>query len=316
MKKILLSCYWPASSRPAKIWERGCPSRSTPGGGGAKRLDAAEVVEAPVAVPAAFRFECSSAALRSLYSVAVAATLLAGCASEPKLPETETRSAYEARIAAERVTADKIVRQAAATPATPLEGDGWKSLFDGRTLTGWSITDFGGHGDVYCEAGTIVLGPGTSLTGIVWTNGQPKINYEMALEAARVEGSDFFCGLTFPVGDAFCSLIVGGWGGSVVGLSSIDGMDASENETTRYFKADRGRWYRIRLRVTTEKIEAWIDGEKLVDLATEGRRISLRAGEIDLSKPFGLAAWQTTATLRDIKMRRTTTDGAKALPPF
>ena len=27
-------------------------------------------------------------------------------------------------------------------------------------------------------------------------------------------------------------LIVGGWGGTVVGLSSIDGMDASENETT------------------------------------------------------------------------------------
>lgn len=251
-----------------------------------------------------------------MWACAVISTLMIGCASETKLPETETKAAYEARIAAERVAADGIVRQAAATPAKPLEGDGWKSLFDGRTLTGWSITDFGGHGEVYCEAGTIVLGSGSSLTGIVWTNGQPKINYEVALEAARVEGSDFFCGLTFPVDEAFCSLIIGGWGGSVVGLSSIDGMDASENETTHYFKVDRGRWYRVRLRVTTEKIEAWIDDEKLVNLPTAERRISLRAGEIDLSKPFGLAAWQTTAALRNIKMRRVAADGSKAPPPF
>ena len=206
-------------------------------------------------------------------------------------------------MVAERTAADETIRQAAALPAKPVAGDGWKSLFDGKTQTGWRVTDFGGHGEVYCEAGTLVLGTGTALTGVVWTNELPKIDYEVTLEALRAEGSDFFCGLTFPVGDAFCSFIVGGWGGAVVGLSSIDGMDASENETTHYFKADRGRWYRIRLRVTTTKIEAWIDDEKLVDLPTAGRRISLRAGEIELSKPFGLASWQTTAALREIKMR-------------
>ncbi|MBI3852232.1 MAG: DUF1080 domain-containing protein [Verrucomicrobia bacterium] len=206
-------------------------------------------------------------------------------------------------MVAERTAADEIIRQAAATPPAPVVGEGWKSLFDGKTLTGWSVTDFGGHGDAYCEAGTLVLGTGAALTGVVWTNELPKVNYEVSLEAMRAEGSDFFCGLTFPVGDAFCSFIVGGWGGAVVGLSSIDGMDASENETTHYFKADRGRWYRIRVRVTTAKIEAWIDDEKLVDLPTEGRRISLRAGEIELSKPFGLASWQTTAALREIRIR-------------
>lgn len=60
----------------------------------------------------------------------------------------------------------------------------------------------------------------------------PVMNYELSLEAMRVDGSDFFCGLTFPVGSNFCSFIVGGWGGGVVGLSSLNSEDASQNETT------------------------------------------------------------------------------------
>jgi hypothetical protein len=48
-------------------------------------------------------------------------------------------------------------------------------------------------------------------------------------------------------------------------LSSIDGEDAANNETTKIMGFDKGRWYRIRLRVTPAKIEAWIDTEKVVD---------------------------------------------------
>src|SRR5207248_8556470 len=134
-----------------------------------------------------------------------------------------------------------------------------------------------------------------------WTNAFPKINYEFALDAMRVTGSDFFCGLTVPVGDSFCSLIVGGWGGSLVGISSLDGMDASENETSKFMNFEKGRWYRIRLRVRETKIEAWIDRQKLIDVDTTGRKISLRPGDIELSKPVGLASWQTTAVFREIR---------------
>ena len=81
---------------------------------------------------------------------------------------------------------------------------------------------------------------GDPFTGINWTNDFPKMNYEVALDAMRVMGSDFFCGLTVPVGDTFCSLIVGGWGGSLVGISSLDGMDASENETTKFISFEIG----------------------------------------------------------------------------
>jgi hypothetical protein len=91
-----------------------------------------------------------------------------------------------------------------------------------------------------------------------------------------------------------------------VGISSLDGMDASENETTKYMGFDKGRWYRIRLRVTSERIEAWIDREKMVNVATTGRRISLRPGDIELSVPLGICSWDTGAALREVKWRRVT----------
>jgi hypothetical protein len=81
-------------------------------------------------------------------------------------------------------------------------------------------------------------------------------------------------------------------------------LDASENETTKFFNFEKGRWYRIRLRVTEKKIEAWVDQEKLVDVAIDGKKISVRPGDIELSQPFGIAAWETTAAVREIRLRR------------
>jgi hypothetical protein len=81
-------------------------------------------------------------------------------------------------------------------------------------------------------------------------------------------------------------------------------MDASENETSGYMKFNDGQWYRIRLRVTERKIEAWIDDEKVVNADTTDRRITVRPGDIELSQPFGLASYQTTGAIREIKIRR------------
>ena len=103
----------------------------------------------------------------------------------------------------------------------------WKPLFDGSSLDGWRETPFSGRGKVRVENGAIVLEKGI-LTGITRTSAFPKFNYEIRLEAMRVDGYDFFAGITFPLHDSFCSWINGGWGGMVVGLSSLDDMDASE----------------------------------------------------------------------------------------
>jgi hypothetical protein len=184
-----------------------------------------------------------------------------------------------------------------------LPSDGWRELFDGQTLEGWKVTDFAGHGGVTIEDGTLRLGTGVMLTGIVYTNPVPKVDYEVEFEAMKIDGYDFFCGLTFPVKESHCSLIVGGWGGGLVGLSSIDDYDASENETTKFMGFEKNRWYRIRLRVSEPKIEAWIDDESVVDVSIVGRKIGLRAGEIEMSVPFGIAAWQTSTALRNLRLR-------------
>lgn len=180
----------------------------------------------------------------------------------------------------------------------------WQPLFDGTTLANWTSTKFIGEGAVQVAHQQIVLEAGKDLTGITWTGAAlPTTNYELSLEAMRVEGSDFFAGITFPVADAFCSLILGGWGGSVVGLSNLNGMDASENQTSQSIDFASGRWYAVRLRVTPAKIEAWLDERQIIDQTLKAHKIDIRI-EVEPSRPLGIASWRTKAALRNIRLRR------------
>lgn len=175
-------------------------------------------------------------------------------------------------------------------------------MFDGQSLKGWKETDFTARGKVRVEKGMIVLGSGF-MTGITYTDPFPKSNYEVRIEAARLEGYDFFAGITFPVKNSYCSWINGGWGGTVVGLSSLEDMDASENETSTYMEFERGKWYTLRLRVADDVIEAWIDSDQIIYVPLAGRTVGLRWGEIDKSTPFGIAAYSTAGGLRKIEYR-------------
>jgi hypothetical protein len=176
-------------------------------------------------------------------------------------------------------------------------------LFNGQTLDGWEITDFGTQGPVYVSGNSIILGMGDGGTGVTWERDFPTENYEVTLEAKRVDGHDFFCGMTFPVGKSPCSLIVGGWGGNVVGLSSLEGLDASENETMTLALFSQDVWYYIHLRVANDSIKAWINNSPVVDISTKGRVISIRP-EVELSRPFGIASWRTTAAIRNIRLKK------------
>jgi hypothetical protein len=176
-------------------------------------------------------------------------------------------------------------------------------IFDGKSLKGWEITNFGPQGPVYVSGDEIILGMGDGCTGITWKGNFPLMNYEVTLDAMRVDGNDFFCGMTFPVGKDPCTFIVGGWGGTTVGLSSIDGKDAAENSTTTLMKFNKKQWYHISLRVTETEIRAMIDSQIVVDFKTGHNKLSVRP-EVELSKPFGIASWNTTAAIRNIHLNR------------
>lgn len=203
-----------------------------------------------------------------------------------------------------------VIAPAVASAVVPLRALGaqsqeaaWESLFDGKTLGKWKKTEFGGEGDVTIENGEIVMATGNDMTGITWTGDVPRENFEIEVKARRLSGNDFFCGLTFPVGKVHCSFIAGGWAGAISGLSTLDGEDASGNDTMRIRDFETARWYTVRVRVTTDRIQAWIDDEVFADVKTAGRRIGIRP-EVDLSRPLGVSCWRTKAGLRDLRLRR------------
>jgi len=178
-------------------------------------------------------------------------------------------------------------------------------LFDGKSLEGWEITNFGPQGPVEINNGSIILVMGDGCTGITLKKPFPESDYEVTLEAKRIAGSDFFCGMTFPAGKSPCTLIVGGWGGGIVGLSCINGRDASENETTKLMRFETDTWYKIRLSVTSTDIRAWINEENVISFVIGDKKLSIRP-EVNLSQPFGIASWNTTAALRNIRVNRIT----------
>jgi 3-keto-disaccharide hydrolase len=235
----------------------------------------------------------------------VLGTLLCGCCTAPR-DESQVAERSEETEAATTVESQDAGEEEAIVAEKSEEEDVWDfrpgkevSLFDGETLGLWRVTDFGGQGDVHVKDGAIYMEMGSYTTGVTWSGPVVRMNYEIMLEAMRVDGTDFFCALTFPVGKDPCTLVLGGWGGTLCGLSNIGFYDASENETTTFHSFENKTWYHVRLRVLPDRIQAWVDGEDLIDVETTGKRIDIRP-EMDLCQPLGIATWVTTGAVRNI----------------
>jgi hypothetical protein len=184
----------------------------------------------------------------------------------------------------------------------------WKPLFDGKTLGAWQATPFPHQQGVRVENGALILPAGRPLTGVTWHGSFPNQDYELRFEAVRTRGGDFFASVTLPAGGNYATWVLGGWGGDIVGISSIDGWDASDNETRTYYSFETGRWYRFRIRVTAQRIQAWIDDQRVVNVPIAGRAISLRPGDIRLSVPLGFASYNTAGAIRRIEYRPISSD--------
>jgi hypothetical protein len=190
-------------------------------------------------------------------------------------------------------------------------------LFNGRDLTGWKVADLFESGKVeVLPDGSVECGFGNPMTGIAYTNTPPRMNYELSLQAVRVQGADFFIALTLPIETNYCTIIIGGWGGSLCGISSVDYMDASENQWSESINLENERWYTLRVRVTPGVLQVFLD-ETLFTARVEGppSRFSLRPGsDIDKTGPLGLATYRTKARWRNFTLTPITELGPKDKP--
>jgi len=180
-------------------------------------------------------------------------------------------------------------------------------LFDGKSLDDWESVDIGASGAVELEGGLMIINQGDSVSGAVYKKAAslPVTNYEISLDAKRLEGVDFFCGLTFPVGSVktCATLVCGGWGGAVTGISSIDGLDASENGTSNFVRYEDNKWYAVKVRVTPENLSVWIDGKHLIDQDLKDKKIGVRPGPIESYLPLSFTTFATTAAIRNVKLK-------------
>jgi len=190
-------------------------------------------------------------------------------------------------------------------------------LFNGRDLTGWKTADlFEGGKVAVLPDGAVECDFGNPMTGIAYTNTPPRMNYELSLQAVRVQGSDFFVALTLPIETNYCTIIIGGWGGNLCGISSVDYLDASENQWSENTTLENERWYTLRVRVTPGVLQVFLD-ETLYTARVEGppSRFSLRSGsDIDKTGPLGLATYRTKARWRHFTLTPITELGPKDKP--
>ena len=104
------------------------------------------------------------------------------------------------------------------------------------------------------------------------------------------------------MGGSHCSFVTGGWGGETVGLSTLDGMDASENDTSGSFAFEKGKWYTFRVRVSEKRIQTFIGDKRLVNVGTEDRKVSIRL-ECMPCRPLGVATYRTTGEVKSMEIR-------------
>ncbi|HSI62349.1 MAG TPA: hypothetical protein VLE43_04500 [Candidatus Saccharimonadia bacterium] len=192
-------------------------------------------------------------------------------------------------------------------PEAPLAPLRW-NLFTPPLVEQWKEAEMLHSGGVQREAGTgeYTLKAGSPMTGIVFPywekNSLPLTDYRITYEAMRVSGRDFFGSVTFPVGsrERCVTFVLGGWGGSQVGISSIDGLDATMNATGSVQRFEDGKWYRIRIEVTRDLLAVWLDDRSLAKADISREQLNLRSGEIDRCAPFGFATYETEGRVRNV----------------
>jgi hypothetical protein len=184
------------------------------------------------------------------------------------------------------------------------------SLLDDALHSSWQKAGIPEEGSMQLTGQVLTLPAGLPMTGCrfpAWQSlGLPETDYAIEYEAMRAEGEDIFGMCTFPVSShsSHATFVIGGWGGGLTGISSIDFKDASENSTRAEQKFANGVWHHVRIEVRPEDIRAWVNRRPVVNVSIKGRQVGLRPGYIDHCLPFGFATWNTQGRIRGVKVGR------------
>ncbi len=217
-----------------------------------------------------------------------------------------------------RRVGDLTAKQALAYAAVVQRGDERFRLAEGEdpALAERALAAAGNPPGLSCyedRLAALTLGA-AEVAAIAWEKDFPKSGYEVSLEATRVKGDSIFCGVLFPIRDSRCVLVVGGFGGTAVGLDRPDGAPASRNPTVKQMAFENDRWYQVQLCVTDAKLQAWLQGESVVDMDIAAHTFSTAEVWRNVA-PFGLCAWATTGAVRNIRLRRIEPGAAAAPKP-
>lgn len=180
-----------------------------------------------------------------------------------------------------------------------------------RDAPRWGMLDFGFNSEPTATPDLLTIPSSERLSGLNYLDdvdgllGPGRDHYEIELQARRTRGNDIFLGLTFPVGPKqSASLILGGWGGGICGITAVDGQSANDNPYKTIHTFDNNRWYRVKLQVTPTRVRAWLDGERLFTVEqAQVKAFSVR-DEVEPTVPLGLFTFASSAEIKDFKVRR------------
>ena len=242
------------------------------------------------------------------FLASAAAPLIAGlgasCLAQPPAVDAwleRSERAFHTRSGSPLSAATEALSANSQPAETVQRAQQWTTLFDGKSLVDWKAGVYGDSPELDFTAEGVVIPQGVPLSGVTYLREPPRGAYTLEVQATRVYGTDFFLGLTFPVQDEHVTLVLGGWGGGLCGLSCIDGKDASMNATRTFRNFPNGKRQTVIIEVSAERIRAFTNGEILVDTSIAGKRLSLR-NEVTPSRPLGVAAFATQTILHSVRL--------------
>ena len=162
------------------------------------------------------------------------------------------------------------------------KADGWITLFDGKTLTGWSVKS--GFATYKAENGAIVGTTAPKSPNTFLTSDKDYGDFELTMEV-KLDDGGLNSGLQIRSklkGDQYGGRlygpqveICGGVAGYIYGEATKYGWLSQERKPHSRFPLKQ--WVPFRVRAVGPKIETWVGGEKVTELTLENELVTEHA---------------------------------------